>query len=223
MVIGHLPRRGGASAPRTGRDRPRPAAVHRTQPRGPARTVEHDRRRAAGDRRRRPAEGGRRAARGADPVPAQGRLRRGELLRAPRRDERAPPRPVGAPYFFLKPPTTTVIGPDARCPARPARSADRLGGRARRRHRAASGDLDERDVRAHIAGYTIVNDVGAERLGRPTPSPRRSGSTGPPPRRRTVLPDGPGRDPAWFVDDPQDLRSRSASTEWSNKTPAPRT
>ncbi len=119
------------------------------------------------------------------------------------------PDPVGAPYFFLKPPTTTVIGPDDPIvlPDRPDRRIDweaELGVVIGRRGR----DLDERDVRAHIAGYTIVNDVSArERLG-------RSDAVAPPfgfdwtsaKAEDTFCPTGPGVTPAWFVDDPQDLQ-----------------
>jgi 2-keto-4-pentenoate hydratase/2-oxohepta-3-ene-1,7-dioic acid hydratase in catechol pathway len=119
------------------------------------------------------------------------------------------PDPVGAPYFFLKPPTTTVIGPDDPIvlPDRPDRRIDweaELGVVIGRRGR----DLDERDVRAHIAGYTIVNDVSArERLG-------RTDAVAPPfgfdwtsaKAEDTFCPTGPGVTPAWFVDDPQGLR-----------------
>ena len=119
------------------------------------------------------------------------------------------PDPVGAPYFFLKPPTTTVIGPDDPIvlPDRPDRRIDweaELGVVIGRRGR----DLDERDVRAHVAGYTIVNDVSArERLG-------RTDAVAPPfgfdwtsaKAEDTFCPTGPGVTPAWFVDDPQDLR-----------------
>jgi len=119
------------------------------------------------------------------------------------------PDPVGAPCFFLKPPTTTVIGPDDPIvlPDRPDRRIDweaELGVVIGQRVR----DLDERDVRAHIAGYTIVNDVSArERLG-------RTDAVAPPfgfdwtsaKAEDTFCPTGPGVTPAWFVDDPQDLR-----------------
>jgi len=119
------------------------------------------------------------------------------------------PDPVGAPYFFLKPPTTTVIGPDDPIvlPDRSDRRIDweaELGVVIGRRGR----DLDERDVRTHVAGYTIVNDVSArERLG-------RSDAVAPPfgfdwtsaKAEDTFCPTGPGVTPAWFVDDPQDLR-----------------
>ena len=119
------------------------------------------------------------------------------------------PDPVGAPYFFLKPPTTTVIGPDDPIvlPDRPDRRIDweaELGVVIGQRVR----DIDEKDVRAHIAGYTIVNDVSArERLG-------RTDAVAPPfgfdwtsaKAEDTFCPTGPGVTPAWFVDDPQDLR-----------------
>jgi len=119
------------------------------------------------------------------------------------------PDPVGAPYFFIKPPTTTVIGPDDPIvlPDRPDRRIDweaELGVVIGRRGR----DLDEREVRAHVAGYTIVNDVSArERLG-------RTDAVAPPfgfdwtsaKAEDTFCPTGPGVTPAWFVDDPQDLR-----------------
>ena len=119
------------------------------------------------------------------------------------------PDPVGAPYFFLKPPTTTVIGPDDPIvlPDRPDRRIDweaELGVVIGQRVR----DLDERDVRAHIAGYTIVNDVSArERLGRTDAVAPPFGFDWPSAKAEdTFCPTGPGVTPAWFVDDPQDLR-----------------
>jgi 2-keto-4-pentenoate hydratase/2-oxohepta-3-ene-1,7-dioic acid hydratase in catechol pathway len=119
------------------------------------------------------------------------------------------PDPVGAPYFFLKPPTTTVIGPgDAIVlPDREGRRIDweaELGVVVGRRAR----DLDEQDVAAHIAGYMVLNDVSArDRLG-------RTDAVAPPfgfdwtsaKGEDTFCPTGPGVTPAWFVADPQDLR-----------------
>ena len=119
------------------------------------------------------------------------------------------PDPVGAPYFFLKPPTTTVIGPgDAIVlPDREGRRIDweaELGVVVGRRAR----DLDEQDVAAHIAGYVVLNDVSArDRLG-------RTDAVAPPfgfdwtsaKGEDTFCPTGPGVTPAWFVADPQDLR-----------------
>ncbi|MFC5138986.1 fumarylacetoacetate hydrolase family protein [Actinomycetospora rhizophila] len=118
------------------------------------------------------------------------------------------PDPVGAPYFFLKPPTTTVIGPDDAVvlPDRPGRRIDweaELGLVIGRRAR----DLDEAEVAGHLAGYTIVNDVSArDRLG-------RSDAVAPPfgfdwtsaKGEDTFCPTGPGITPAFFVRDPQDL------------------
>ena len=119
------------------------------------------------------------------------------------------PDPVGAPYFFLKPPTTTVIGPgDAIVlPDREGRRIDweaELGVVVGRRAR----DLDEQDVAAHIAGFMVLNDVSArDRLG-------RTDAVAPPfgfdwtsaKGEDTFCPTGPGVTPAWFVADPQDLR-----------------
>jgi len=119
------------------------------------------------------------------------------------------PDPVGAPYFFLKPPTTTVIGPgDAIVlPDREGRRIDweaELGVVVGRRAR----DLDEQDVAAHIAGFMVLNDVSArDRLG-------RTDAVAPPfgfdwtsaKGEDTFCPTGPGVTPSWFVADPQDLR-----------------
>jgi 2-keto-4-pentenoate hydratase/2-oxohepta-3-ene-1,7-dioic acid hydratase in catechol pathway len=121
----------------------------------------------------------------------------------------ARPDPVGAPYFFLKPPTTTVIGPHDTIvlPDRPGRRIDweaELGVVIGRR----AHDLDESGVAACVAGYTVVNDVSArDRLS-------RKDAVAPPfgfdwtsaKGEDTFCPTGPGVTPAWFVDDPQDLR-----------------
>ena len=78
------------------------------------------------------------------------------------------PDPVGAPYFFLKPPTTTVIGPDD-----PIVLPDRAGRRidweaelgvviGRQGGTSTSGTCARTSP-----GYTIVNDVSSrELLGR---------------------------------------------------------
>ena len=121
------------------------------------------------------------------------------------------PDPVGAPYFFLKPPTTTVIGPDDPIvlPDRPG-PADRLGSRARRRHRAAPARHRRGGTSAaHIAGYTVLNDVSArDRLG-------RTDAVAPPfgfdwtsaKGEDTFCPTGPGSHPGLVRStDPQDLR-----------------
>jgi len=119
------------------------------------------------------------------------------------------PDPVGAPYFFLKPPTTTVIGPEDTI-VLPDRAGRRIDWEAelglvigRRAH-----DLDVSEVADHLAGYTVVNDVSArDRLG-------RADAVAPPfgfdwtsaKGEDTFCPTGPGVTPAFFVRDPQDLR-----------------
>ena len=114
------------------------------------------------------------------------------------------------PFFFLKAPTTTIVGPHdpivVRSPdeARYDWEATGRGHRDRRPGRPGGGAL------AHVAGYCVANDVTAR--GRH--------------RRETVpadafiydwfaaksmdssLPLGPGITPAFQVPDPQDLRLR---------------
>ena len=108
------------------------------------------------------------------------------------------PDPVGAPYFFLKPPTTTVIGPDDPIvlPDRPDRRIDweaELGVVIGRRGR----DLDEPGrARAHRGLHHRQRRLGAgsaRQVGRRRPAVRvrldlRQGGG-------HLLPDGPGRDP----------------------------
>jgi 2-keto-4-pentenoate hydratase/2-oxohepta-3-ene-1,7-dioic acid hydratase in catechol pathway len=115
------------------------------------------------------------------------------------------------PFFFLKPPTTTVIGPTDAIIVRSAEIARYdweaelavvigIGGR----------DIAPADALAHVAGYCVANDVTAR--GRH--------------KRQTVpadafiydwfasksvdgsLPLGPGITPAFQIPDPQDLRLR---------------
>jgi 2-keto-4-pentenoate hydratase/2-oxohepta-3-ene-1,7-dioic acid hydratase in catechol pathway len=121
------------------------------------------------------------------------------------------PDPVGEPYFFLKPPTTTVVGPgDAIVlPDRAGRRIDweaELGVVIGRNAR----NLDIAQVPDYIAGYVVLNDVSArDRLG-------RADAVAPPfgfdwasaKSEDTFCPMGPGVTPAWFVRDPQDLRIR---------------
>ena len=81
----------------------------------------------------------------------------------------ARPDPGATPFFFLKPPTTTVVGPDAVVPL-PAGEDPRfdwegelavvIGRRARH--------LSPADARAHVAGYTVADDLSARgRFSRP--------------------------------------------------------
>jgi 2-keto-4-pentenoate hydratase/2-oxohepta-3-ene-1,7-dioic acid hydratase in catechol pathway len=115
------------------------------------------------------------------------------------------------PFFFLKPPTTTVVGPFDDIPVDGPETAQLdweaelaavvgIGGR----------DIPRERALAHVAGYCVANDITArgyhERASVPAPpfrydwfaSKARDGS----------LPLGPGVTPAWLVPDPQDLRIR---------------
>jgi 2-keto-4-pentenoate hydratase/2-oxohepta-3-ene-1,7-dioic acid hydratase in catechol pathway len=116
---------------------------------------------------------------------------------------------AGPVFFFLKPPTTTVIGPaePIRIPAAPEARVDyeaELGvviGRGGR-------DIPEAEAMDHVAGYTIVNDISARGLlALADPLVPAMGfdwiaSKG----RDTFCPTGPGVTPAWLVEDPHDLR-----------------
>jgi 2-keto-4-pentenoate hydratase/2-oxohepta-3-ene-1,7-dioic acid hydratase in catechol pathway len=115
------------------------------------------------------------------------------------------------PYFFLKTPTTTVIGPQDPIVVRRAETARYdweaelavvigVGGR----------DISPADALAHVAGYCVANDVTARGLHKRESVPADAftydwfaaksadGS----------LPLGPGVTPAFQVPDPQDLRVR---------------
>lgn len=114
------------------------------------------------------------------------------------------------PFFFLKPPTTTVIGPgDAiRLPAGDTRIdweaelAVVIGDRCR--------GLEPAEVRDHIAGYLPANDISARaRLSRSDAVAEPFGfdwvgSKG----QDGFCPIGPGLTPEWQVGDPQDLSIR---------------
>jgi 2-keto-4-pentenoate hydratase/2-oxohepta-3-ene-1,7-dioic acid hydratase in catechol pathway len=115
------------------------------------------------------------------------------------------------PYFFLKAPTTTVIGPADAIVVRSADTA-RYDWEAELAVVIGTGgrDIPVADALAHVAGYCVANDVTAR--GRH--------------KRETVpadafrydwfaaksadgsLPLGPGITPAFGVPDPQDLRLR---------------
>ncbi|MGW4093506.1 fumarylacetoacetate hydrolase family protein [Nocardia sp. NPDC004750] len=119
------------------------------------------------------------------------------------------PDPDGEPFFFLKPPTTTVLGAhdDVRLPERAdvdweVELAVVIG--------AGGHDIDERAALDHVAGYTVANDLSARGLF---------------PRKDAVLapfgwdwfqhkafdgscPLGPGLVPSWQIGDPHDLTLR---------------
>ncbi|MEV6491443.1 fumarylacetoacetate hydrolase family protein [Actinoplanes sp. NPDC051633] len=115
------------------------------------------------------------------------------------------------PYFFMKPPTTTVIGPADPIVLHDADAARYdweaelaivigVGGR----------DIDLGSARSHIAGYTVSNDVTARGYHKRTGVPIEAfaydwfGAKA----IDDSLPMGPGITPAALVPDPQDLRLR---------------
>jgi len=115
------------------------------------------------------------------------------------------------PFFFLKPPFTTVIGPGEPIviDPDPAQQVDweaELGvviGRAGR-------DIPVDEALAYVAGYTIVNDVSAR-------GPHHRAAAFAPAfawdwlaskGQDTFCPIGPGVTPAWLVEDPQRLPIR---------------
>jgi 2-keto-4-pentenoate hydratase/2-oxohepta-3-ene-1,7-dioic acid hydratase in catechol pathway len=115
------------------------------------------------------------------------------------------------PFFFLKPPTTTVIGPTDAIIVRSAQTA-RYDWEAELAVVIGTGgrDITPADAVGHVAGYCVANDVTAR--GRH--------------KRQAVpadafvydwfaaksvdcsLPLGPGITPAFQIPDPQDLRLR---------------
>jgi len=122
-------------------------------------------------------------------------------------------RPDGSvrPYFFFKPPSTTVTGPgDAiRLPVRSTSTIDweaELGVVIGRR----AHNVGAEQARSYVAGYTIVNDISArDRLARPD-------AVAPPfgfdwfsaKAADTFCPIGPGIVPDWLIADPQSLSIR---------------
>lgn len=123
------------------------------------------------------------------------------------------PRPAGAvePYFFFKPPTTSVVGPgDAIVlPSRPGRKIDwevELAAVIGRR----CADVPVERALDVVAGWTVVNDVSARDLldrADPVAPPfgfdwvgAKAGDT--------FCPLGPGIAPAWMIDDPQRVALR---------------
>jgi 2,4-didehydro-3-deoxy-L-rhamnonate hydrolase len=112
------------------------------------------------------------------------------------------------PFFFLLPPTTTIIGPGEaiQIPTDPSWRVDWeaelaivIGRKGRR--------ISAERASEHVAAYTIVNDVSARgRHRRPDPlAPPFEydwlGSKG----ADTFCPMGPGLTPAWLIEDPGDL------------------
>lgn len=122
-----------------------------------------------------------------------------------------PPPADWTPFFFLKPPTTTVVGPFDDVPVDGPEAA-RLDWEAELAVVIGVGgrDIPPAQALAHVAGYCVANDITARGYH------RRASVPAPPFRydwfaskaRDGSLPLGPGLTPAWLVPDPQDLRIR---------------
>ncbi|MBB5156968.1 fumarylacetoacetate hydrolase family protein [Saccharopolyspora phatthalungensis] len=114
------------------------------------------------------------------------------------------------PYFFLLP-STSITGPDEQVRIPPEEQA-RVDWEAELAVVIGTPgrDIPEADALAHVAGYTIMNDVSARGLH------RRANPLAPPftfdwlasKGRDTFSPLGPGITPAWLVPDPQNLHIR---------------
>lgn len=119
------------------------------------------------------------------------------------------PDPTAAPFFFLKPPTTTIVGPwaDVEFPAQPGANVDweaELGVVIADRCK----NVPLADARSHVAGYLVANDLSARGLfSRPAAvfPPfawdwlAHKGLDG-------FCPIGPGIVPWWFLEDADNLR-----------------
>lgn len=119
------------------------------------------------------------------------------------------PNPSAEPFFFLKPPTTTIIGPGAPVPMPLQQDANvdweaELGVVI-----SHSGkNLDAAEAGAHIAGYVVANDVSARGLFvRPKAVfPAFGWDWFGHKSQDGFCPIGPGIVPEWMVPDPQALR-----------------
>jgi 2-keto-4-pentenoate hydratase/2-oxohepta-3-ene-1,7-dioic acid hydratase in catechol pathway len=115
------------------------------------------------------------------------------------------------PYFFLKPPSTTVTGPADPIVIRDAARA-RYDWEAELAVVIGVGGRDIPRVRAleHVAGYCVANDVTARGYHRRASVPAEAFGYDWFAAKAidTSLPIGPGITPAFFVPDPQDLRLR---------------
>jgi 2-keto-4-pentenoate hydratase/2-oxohepta-3-ene-1,7-dioic acid hydratase in catechol pathway len=115
------------------------------------------------------------------------------------------------PFFFLKAPTTSVIGPH---------DPIVIGAAARARYDweaelavvigTAGKDIDAERSVAHVAGYCVANDVTARGYHRRegVPADAFAYDWFAAKSREGSLPLGPGITPAFLVPDPQDLRLR---------------
>ena len=107
-------------------------------------------------------------------------------------------------YFFFKPPTTTLIGPQDFIEVRTSWERDRVDWEGELAVVIARGgrDLDPAEVPAHIAGFTVANDIswrGPHR--RDTPAEPFVWDWVASKAPDTSLPLGPGLVPTWQVPD----------------------
>jgi 2-keto-4-pentenoate hydratase/2-oxohepta-3-ene-1,7-dioic acid hydratase in catechol pathway len=116
-------------------------------------------------------------------------------------------------YFFFKPPTTALIGPEDPIEVRRSWQGDRVDWEGELAVIVGRGgrDLSPADVPAHIAGYTVANDVSWR-------GPHRRDTSAAPfvwdwiasKAPDTSLPMGPGLVPSWQVSDTGDLNIRTS-------------
>lgn len=119
----------------------------------------------------------------------------------------ARPDPTGAPYFFLKPPTTTVVGTGAeiQLPEGDARVDWEAELAIVIADRCKNVSLD--DAREHVAGYLVANDLSARGLF-PRPAavfPAFAWDWFSHKAPDGFCPIGPGVVPEWLVTDPDNL------------------
>lgn len=120
--------------------------------------------------------------------------------------------PSWTPFFFLKPPTTTLIadGAPVLISGDPADRVDWEG------ELAAVIGIGGRDIQMaealdHVAGYAVANDISLRGpFHRDTPAAPFQWDWVAQKCADTSLPLGPGLVPAWHVPDVQDLRIRTA-------------
>jgi 2-keto-4-pentenoate hydratase/2-oxohepta-3-ene-1,7-dioic acid hydratase in catechol pathway len=116
------------------------------------------------------------------------------------------------PFFFLKAPTTTVIGPSDPIIVRSPEQA-RYDWEAELAVVIGTGgrDIETGDALAHVAGYCVANDVtarGHHRRQGTVPADAFVYDWFAAKSMDSSLPLGPGITPAFQVPDPQDLRLR---------------
>ncbi|WP_198950506.1 fumarylacetoacetate hydrolase family protein [Kineosporia sp. A_224] len=122
------------------------------------------------------------------------------------------------PFFFLKPPTTTVIGPYDDVPVGDD-VRDGLDWEAELAVVIGRGGrgIGVDEAMSHVAGYCVSNDLTARARHRRTnvPAPAFAYDWFASKARDASLPLGPGITPAWMVEDPQTLRVQL----WVNDEP----